>query len=91
MTFIEKYPKLLDIGEDEARVYGFLDREGESPAKVISEKCHIPYSRIHRVLYGLLQKELVISRGEAPKLFTLRYKDPGLIKRIGVKKHWQKI
>lgn len=80
-TFLEKYPELLDLGEDEARVYGFLNGEGESSAKTISSSCKIPYSRIHRVLHRLQQQELVISRGEAPKLFALRCKDPELSKR----------
>ena len=28
----------------------------------------------------LQQEELAISRGETPKLFALRFKDPGLVK-----------
>ncbi len=79
-TFLEKHPELLDLGKDEAQVYGFLNREGESSAKVISDRCEIPYSKIHKVLYRLQQQELVISRGETPKIFALRFKDPGLIK-----------
>ena len=84
-TFLEKYPELLDLGEEEARVYGFLNGEGESSAKIISRNCNIPYSKVHRVLYRLQKQELVISRGEAPKLFALRYKDPELSKRYGMK------
>jgi sugar-specific transcriptional regulator TrmB len=80
-TFLEKYPELLDLGEDEAKVYGFLNVEGESSAKVISSNCNIPYSKIHRVLYRLQQQDLIVSRGEAPKLFALRFKDPDLNKR----------
>jgi sugar-specific transcriptional regulator TrmB len=80
-TFLEKYPELLDLGEDEAKVYGFLNAQGESSAKIISGSCNIPYSKIHRVLYRLQKQELVISRGEAPKLFALRFKDPELSKR----------
>lgn len=81
-TFLEKHPELLNLGEEEAKVYGFLNREGESPAKVISYRCQIPYSKIHGVLHQLQQQELVISRGEAPKLFALRFKDPGLAKQF---------
>ena len=77
-AFLEKYPDVLKLSEEEARVYQFLNQEGESPAKVISDRCGIPYSKIHKVLYNLQQQELVISRGEAPKLFALRSKDPGL-------------
>jgi hypothetical protein len=33
------------------------------------------------VLYRLQKHDLVISRGEAPKLFALRCKDPELSKR----------
>lgn len=82
-TFLEKYPEVLNLGEDEARVYSFLNKEGESYAKVISERCTVPYSRVHYVLYRLQQQELVISRGEAPKLFALRFKDPELARRFG--------
>ena len=80
-TFLEKHPELLNLGEDEARVYGFLNREGESTAKVISDRCQIPYSKVHGVLYRLQQQEFVISRGEAPKLFALRFKDPELTRQ----------
>jgi sugar-specific transcriptional regulator TrmB len=80
-TFLEKHPELLNLGEEEAKVYGFLNQEGESSAKVISNRCSIPYSRIHRVLYRLQQQELLLSRGEIPKLFALRFKDPALVRR----------
>lgn len=79
-SFVEKYPELLDLGEDEVKVYKLLDEVGESSAKVISAQTKIPYSHIHTVLYRLQQKELVISRGETPKLFCLRFKDPELSK-----------
>jgi sugar-specific transcriptional regulator TrmB len=85
-TFLERYPELLDLGEDEAKVYGFLNDEGESSAKVISSNCRIPYSKIHRVLYRLQKQDLVISRGEAPKTFALRFKDPELYKRFSREK-----
>ena len=78
-AFVEKHPELLDLDEDEIKVYGFLNGEGESSAKVISDRCKIPYSRIHSVLYRLQQKELAFSHGEMPKLFALRFKEPGLI------------
>jgi len=81
-SFLEKHPELLGLGEEETKVYVFLSREGESSAKVISYLCQIPYSRVHKVLHLLQQNELVISRGQAPKLFALRYKDPDLSKRI---------
>ena len=77
-AFIEKHPELLDLSPDESRVYAFLNQEGESSAKIISDRCDIPFSRIHGVLYSLQQKELIFSRGETPKLFTLRFKEPGL-------------
>ena len=86
-TFLEKYPELFNLGEDEARVYGFLNGEGESSAKMISSGCKIPYSKIHKVLYQLQKQELVISRGEAPKLFALRFKDPELTRRYARKQH----
>lgn len=79
-SFVEKYPELLNLGEDEVKVYRFLDEAGESSAKVISAQSGIPYSRIHAVLYKLQQEDLVISRGETPKLFALRFKDPEISK-----------
>lgn len=79
-SFIEKYPELLNLGEDEVNAYRFLDEAGESSAKVISARGNIPYSHIHAVLYKLQQEGMVISRGETPKLFALRFKDPELPK-----------
>jgi len=79
-SFVEKHPELLDLGEDEVKVYKLLDEVGESSAKVISAETKIPYSRIHAALYRLQQEDLVISRGETPKLFSLRFKDPQLSK-----------
>jgi sugar-specific transcriptional regulator TrmB len=77
-AFIEKHPELLNLSPDESRVYAFLNHVGESSAKIISDSCNIPFSKIHGVLYSLQQKELIFSRGETPKLFTLRFKEPGL-------------
>ena len=79
-SFVEKYPELLNLGEDEVKVYRLLDEAGESSAKDISARSNIPYSRIHMVLYRLQQEGLVISRGETPKLFALRFKDPDIPK-----------
>ena len=77
-SFVEKYPELLDLGEDEVKVYKLLNKVGESSAKVISAQTRIPYSRIHAVLYRLRQEGLVLIRGETPRLFSLRFKDPEL-------------
>ena len=79
-SFVERYPELLNLGEDEVKVYKLLDEAGESSAKLISAQTKIPYSRIHSVLYRLQQEDLVISRGETPKLFALRFKDPEIPK-----------
>ncbi len=79
-SFVEKYPELLGLGEDEIDVYKLLNKIGESSAKVISAQAKIPYSRIHAVLYRLQEKDLVLSRGETTKLFCLRFKDPELSK-----------
>ena len=77
-SFIEMFPELLNLGEAEVKVYKFLDETGESPAKEISAQTGVSYSSIHAVLYRLQQEGLVLSRGEAPKLFALRFKDPEL-------------
>lgn len=79
-SFVEKHPELLGLGEDEVKVYKLLNEVGESSAKVISARAKIPYSRIHTVLYRMQQEELLISRGDTPKLFALRFKDPELSK-----------
>lgn len=76
--FIEKHPELMNITQEEAKVYAFLNRAGESQAKLISDKCGIPFSRIHSILHNLEQKELILSKGEMPKIFALRSKDPRL-------------
>lgn len=83
-TILEKYPGLLNLGEEEARVYGCLSREGELPARLISNECRIPFSRIHQILFRLQREQLIISRGEAPKLFALRFKDPALTSEAGI-------
>ena len=85
-TILEKYPGLLNLGDDEARVYGCLSRDGEQPAKVISEVCRIPFSRIHQILYRLQREQLIVSYGEAPKLFALRFVDPALTQDYGLLK-----
>lgn len=77
-AFIEKHPELLNLSDEETRVFGFLNKEGESSAKVISDRCNIPFSKIHGILYSMQQKELILSRGEMPKIFALRFKEPGL-------------
>ena len=83
-TILEKYPGLLNLGDDEARVYGCLSRDGEQPARVISEVCRIPFSQIHQILYRLQREQLVVSHGEAPKLFALRFVDPSLMHGFGM-------
>ena len=85
-SFVERYPELLNLGEDEVKVYRLLNEAGESSAKVISAQAGVPYSRIHAVLYRLQQEDLVISRGETPKVFALRFKDPE-IPRLWPGKH----
>lgn len=77
-TFLEKYPELLNLKEEEARVYGYLNRTGELTANVISAACRVPYSQIHQILYRLQQEQLIVSRGNAPKLFSLRFIDPAI-------------
>ena len=79
-SFVERYPELLNLGEDEVKVYKLLDESGESSAKLISAQTRIPYSCIHSILYRLQQEGLVISRGDTPKLFALRFKDPEIPK-----------
>ena len=79
-SFVEKYPELMNLGEDEVKVYRFLDEAGEASAKVISARSNVPYSRILGVLYRLRREDLVINRGETPKLFSLRFKDPNIPK-----------
>jgi len=75
----------LGLGEDEVKVYKLLNEAGESSAKVISAQTKIAYSRIHSVLYRLQQEDMIISRGETPKLFGLRFKDPELSRLWSIK------
>ena len=77
-SFVEKHPELLNLGKDEIRVYNLLYRVGECSAKVVCAQIDMPYSRIHAVLHRLQEAGLVISKGETPKLFALRFRDPKL-------------
>lgn len=82
-ALLERHPELMGLGEDEATVYAFLDKKNESTAREISDCTEIPYSRVHDVLNSLQKKELIVSRGESPKTYALRFKDPALNKESG--------
>ncbi len=71
----------MDLNPEEAAIYSFLAREGATPARTISEKCRIPFSRVYRILHRLQQREMIVSCGKTPKRFALRCKDPALLVR----------
>ena len=75
---MEKHPELADLGEDEQKVYAFLDKRGEYPAKEICNAIGFSFVQTLQALYNLQEKGLVISRGEFPKIYALRFKDPAL-------------
>ena len=85
-AFLEENHNLLGLGDDEARIHKFLNSKGEATAKDISYQCEIPYSQIHKALYRLQNQELIISRGDAPKLFALKCRDPELTRRLSEEK-----
>ncbi len=78
-----KHPELVGLGEEAQKVYLFLESEGESPASLICERTGVAYSRIHDVLNELQENGLILSRGESPKTFAVRFKDPALDQEKG--------
>jgi sugar-specific transcriptional regulator TrmB len=62
------------------RIFGLLAEFGELPARSLSSLSNIPFSRIHKPLFNLQQRGFIISYGEAPKLFALRYEYPERLK-----------
>jgi hypothetical protein len=67
------------LGPEELAICTILSEIGEAPAKTLAGIVKIPFSRVHSVLYGLEQRQLVIARGETPKLFSLLYENPDRI------------
>ncbi len=82
-SLLEEHPELMELGEKAQKVYAFLQREGESPAEKISADTGIPHADIEGVLKSLQVKGLIISRGESPATFALRFKDPALEQETG--------
>jgi len=80
VSIIQSYPELLDLSKQETAICIFLDKEGASSARTISERCHIPFPRIYRILHKLQLEEILVSWGKPPKLYALRSKEPGLTK-----------
>jgi len=64
---------------DDALICAALAELGEASAKGLAGAARVPFSRIHGLLFALGQRGVVVSRGEAPKLFSLLYEDPELI------------
>ncbi|MGH7429906.1 MAG: hypothetical protein ACREJ4_16335, partial [Candidatus Methylomirabilaceae bacterium] len=73
------HPAFAGLNPEEIVVCSILFELGEAPAKTIAALSRTPFSRIHSILYGLEQRQLVIARGEAPKLFSLLYENPDRI------------
>ena len=73
------HPAFAGLGPEELAICTILSEIGEAPAKTLAGIAKIPFSRIHSVLYGLEQRQLVIARGETPKPFSLLYENPDRI------------
>jgi mannose-1-phosphate guanylyltransferase/phosphomannomutase len=74
--YIERNPELTRLSRDEIKIFGLLAECGELPAKSLSNLSKIPYSKIHSLLFGLESRGLIVTYGETPKLFALRYEYP---------------
>ena len=75
-TAVERL-KAIGLTENEAKLYLALLLEG-SNAKVLSRKAGVPYSKVHTVLAGLMQKSLVVERQSRPTLYEARSGAEGL-------------
>jgi len=75
-SYIERNPELSQLNREEMRMFGLLAEFGELPAKSLSSISNIPYSQVHKLLFSLQHRGLIVSYGEAPKLFALRYEYP---------------
>jgi mannose-1-phosphate guanylyltransferase/phosphomannomutase len=73
------HPAFAGLEPEELAICTILSEIGEAPAKTLAGIAKIPFSRIHSVLYGLEQRQLVIARGETPKPFSLLYENPDRI------------
>jgi mannose-1-phosphate guanylyltransferase/phosphomannomutase len=78
-ALLTRNPAFAGLGQEELAICSILSEVGEVPAKILAGTAKVPFSRIHSLLFGLTQRGLVTGRGEAPKLFSLRYEDPGRI------------
>lgn len=78
-TMLEKYPAFRNLNKEQLQVCTLLAEFGELQAKTLSSLSKIPYSRIHQLLYSLEGANVVVSYGDIPKLFALRYEEPELI------------
>ncbi|MCX8182116.1 MAG: hypothetical protein N3D12_03245 [Candidatus Methanomethyliaceae archaeon] len=65
------------LTETEAKVYLALIR-GKGDAKEISVRSKVPYSKIHTVLSGLLEKALIVASSERPVVYSARSIGEGL-------------
>jgi sugar-specific transcriptional regulator TrmB len=82
-AFLEKHPDLVGMGEDEQKVYSLLGRGGEYTAREISGSLSIPLARTLEALFNLQEKGITVSRGEVPRIYALRFKDPALNQEPG--------
>jgi NDP-sugar pyrophosphorylase family protein len=73
------HPAFAGLRPEELALCSILSELGEAPAKTLAGLAKIPFSRIHSLLYGLEGRQLVVARGEAPKLFSLLYENPDRI------------
>jgi mannose-1-phosphate guanylyltransferase/phosphomannomutase len=80
-TMLEKYPAFRNLNKEQLHLCTFLAEFGELQARTLSSLSKIPYSQIHQWLYSLEKINLVVSYGDVPKLFSLKYENPELIQR----------
>lgn len=78
-TLLAAHPAFAGLTPEGVSLCTALAELGEAPAKTLARLAHVPFSRIHGLLFELGRRGLVVAQGEAPKLFSLVYENPDRI------------
>ena len=78
--YLERNPELHELGKEIVHIFGLLAEFGELSAKSLSSVSSISNSQIHKLLFNLQHRGLIVGYGETPKLFALRYEYPERLK-----------
>ncbi len=83
--YLERNPELHELGREAVHIFGLLAEFGELSAKSLSSVSSISHSQIHKLLFNLHDRGLIVGYGETPKLFALRHEYPERLK-FGLRK-----